>query len=52
MPQCCVVPHPGEVPSCPMNGQETKPVVRKTVESLVTREVKEFLTHQPGLGAG
>ena len=47
MSQCRVVPHPGEVPSCPMNGQETKPVGRKTVESLVKPEVSDSLTAQP-----
>ncbi len=47
MSQCCVVPHKGDVPACPMTGQETKPVGRKTVESLVKPEAKESLTPQP-----
>ena len=47
MSRCCVVPHPGEVPSCPMNGQETKPVGRKTIESLLKPEAEESLTPQP-----
>jgi hypothetical protein len=41
------VSHAGEVPICPTNGQETKPVSRNTVESLVKPEVKESLTPQP-----
>ena len=44
MSVCCVLPHPGDVPTCPMNGQVGKPVGRKTVESLVTREVRAALT--------
>ena len=47
MSDCCVVPHKGDIPTCPMNGQRTKPVGRKTVESLVKPEVKETLTPQP-----
>ena len=47
MSPCCVVPHSGEVPICPLNGHETKPVGRKTVESLVRAEAKESLTPQP-----
>ncbi len=47
MSECCVMPHSGEVPICPMNGQVTKPVGRKTVESLVKPEAKEALTPQP-----
>jgi len=44
---CCVVPHQGEIPTCPMNSQVTKPVGRQTVESLVNPEVKAELTAQP-----
>ncbi len=47
MSHCCVIPHPGEIPTCPMNDQATKPVGRKTVESLITPEVKTDLTPQP-----
>ena len=47
MANCCVIPHPGERPTCPMNGQVTKPVGRKTVESLVNPEAWEALTPQP-----
>ncbi len=47
MSQCCVIPHSGEIPTCPMNGQVTKPVGRKTVESLVGPEAREALTPQP-----
>ena len=44
---CCVVPHAGDIPVCPMNSQITKPVGRQTVESLVTPEVMANLTPQP-----
>ena len=44
---CCIVPHTGEIPVCPMNSQVTKPVGRQTVESLVTPEVKAVLKPQP-----
>ena len=44
---CCIVPHTGEIPTCPMNSQVTKPVGRQTVESLVKPEVKAELTPQP-----
>jgi hypothetical protein len=47
MAHCCVMPHMGTPPSCPMNGQATKPVGRKTVESLVTSEARAVLTPQP-----
>ena len=47
MSDCCVIPHPGEIPTCPMNGQVTKPVGRKTVESLVQAEFQSALTSQP-----
>ena len=47
MSECCVIPHKGDIPTCPMNGQVTKPVGRRTVESLVKPEVKETLTPQP-----
>ncbi len=44
---CCVIPHAGSPPTCPMNGQSTRPVGRKTVESLVKPEAKATLTPQP-----
>lgn len=44
MSTCCVPTHPGDVPTCPMNGQVAKPVGRKTVESLVTHEARAALT--------
>ncbi len=47
MPDCCVVPHTGEIPTCPMNGQRTKPVGRRTVESLTKPEAGRALTPQP-----
>ncbi len=47
MSDCCAVPHEGDIPTCPMNGQRTKPVGRKTVESLVKPEAREKLTPQP-----
>ena len=47
MSQCCVVPHTGSPPTCPMNGQGTGPVGRKTVESLITPQAKASLTPQP-----
>ncbi len=47
MTDCCVVPHKGDIPTCPMNGQVTNSIGRKTVENLVKPEVKEALTPQP-----
>ena len=47
MSECCILPHTGAPPACPMNGEETKPVGRKTVESLVKPEIGEGLTPQP-----
>ncbi len=47
MSHCCVIPHPGEVPTCPMNGERTKPIGRKTVESLIQPELRGALTPQP-----
>ncbi len=47
MSDCCVVPHTGEIPTCPMNGQRTKPVGRRTVESLTKPEARRALTPQP-----
>jgi len=46
MSECCIVPHTGDPPSCPMNGQLTKPVGRKTVESLIKSEIRSALTPQ------
>ncbi len=47
MSECCVLPHPGTPPGCPMNGQRTRPVGRKTVESLIKPEATASLTPQP-----
>ncbi len=47
MSDCCVIPHPGSPPTCPMNGGGTKPVGRKTVESLIRPEARTALTPQP-----
>jgi len=47
MAGCCAVPHSGTPPVCPMNGQTTRPVSRKTLESLLKPEVKERLKPQP-----
>ncbi len=47
MSECRAIPHTGDVPTCPMNGQATKPIGRKTVESLVKPEVRAALTSQP-----
>ncbi len=47
MSSCCIIPHTGDIPTCPMNGQLTKPVPRKTVESLIKPELKIVLTPQP-----
>lgn len=44
---CCVIPHTGDVPTCPANGQPAKPVGRKTVDSLVLPEVRAALVPQP-----
>ncbi len=47
MSECCIVPHTGAPPTCPMNGEPTKPVGRKTVESLTKPEARSALTPQP-----
>jgi len=47
MASCCIVPHAGDPPTCPMNGQVTKPVGRRTVEGLIKPEVKSVLRSQP-----
>jgi len=47
MAGCCAVPHSGTPPTCPMNGQTTRPVSRKTVESLLKPEAKDNLKPQP-----
>ena len=47
MAQCCVIPHTGVPPVCPMNEQVVKPVGRITVESLVKPEIKSQLLPQP-----
>ncbi len=43
---CCVIPHTGDNPTCPMNSQVTAPVGRQTLESLVRPEIKAELTAQ------
>lgn len=47
MSNCCILPHTGDIPACPMNGQVTKPVPKKTVASLIKPELKAGLTPQP-----
>ena len=47
MIRCCTVPHAGDPPTCPMNGQATKPVGRKTVQSLVKAAFRGTLVSQP-----
>ena len=47
MAQCCVIPHKGAPPVCPMNEQVVKPVGRITVETLVKPEIKSQLLPQP-----
>jgi len=47
MAQCCVIPHKGNPPVCPMNEQVVKPVGRITVESLFKPEIKSQLLPQP-----
>lgn len=47
MSRSYIVSHTGDPPSCPMNGQVTQPVGRKTVESLIKPEVRGTLTPQP-----
>ena len=44
---CCVIPHTGSPPACPMSGQTTRPVGRKTVEGLLKPDAKASLTSQP-----
>ena len=39
MSQCCVIPHTGDIPTCPMNDQVLKSIGIITVESLVRPEV-------------
>lgn len=45
--ECCAIPHEGAIPTCPLNGQATKPVGRKTVEALVKSEIAAELRPQP-----
>ena len=47
MSQCCVIPHTGDTPTCPMNSQVLKSIGIITVESLVRPEVKSDLMPQP-----
>ena len=47
MSNCCIIPHKGSIPVCPMSGQVTSPVGRKTVESLVKAEFTATLKPQP-----
>ncbi len=47
MENCCVIPHSGDTPTCPINGQVLKSIGRKTVESLIKPELKAKLVPQP-----
>jgi len=47
MENCCVIPHSGDTPTCPISGQVLKSIGRKTVESLSKPEVKAKLVPQP-----
>ena len=47
MSECCVMPHTGDPPTCPMSGRRTRPVGRKTVRSLIKPEFQAALTPQP-----
>lgn len=47
MANCCTIPHSGDTPTCPMNGQILKSIGRKTVENLIEPEVKVKLVPQP-----
>ncbi len=47
MEQCCVLPHTGDTPTCPMNGRVLQSVGRKTVESLIKPEGKADVRPQP-----
>ncbi len=47
MSDCCIISHKGSIPVCPMSGQVTRPVGRKTVESLVRAEILTTLRPQP-----
>ena len=47
MSESRIVPHTGSPPACPVNGQTTRSVGRKTVESLVRAEVAAALKPQP-----
>ncbi len=47
MSDCCAIPHSGDPPTCPMNGQHTRPIGRRTVASLVRPENSVGLTPQP-----
>ncbi len=42
MSECCVLPHPGTPPTCPRNGHPTRPVGRKTVESVIRPPIHRF----------
>ena len=44
---CCAIPHEGDVPTCPINGQVTRPVPHHTVERLVRSRVSAELRQQP-----
>ena len=47
MPGCCALPHMGDIPTCPINGQVTKPVGRRTVKGLVRVDLRPTLTPEP-----
>ncbi len=47
MSKCCSLPHGGNPPTCPINGHVTRPVSRKTLESLLKPEAKGNLRSEP-----
>ncbi len=47
MSDCCKIEHKGTIPTCPSNGQVTKPVARITVESLIAPAFRGELLPQP-----
>ncbi len=47
LPGCCAIPHEGNPPACPRNGEGTRSVGRVTLESLLIPEVKKQLLPQP-----
>lgn len=47
MSDCCALSHKGDPPTCPVSGQITRHVGRKTVESLIISEFVASLTPEP-----